>query len=156
MKTIRHATLIADSLGIGGPQAMQAVTSLFQDNAETPDAVYESHSAKIIKTLEKLKKDFKSTSDDVDKEEEKAVEEHDKLMEELTGEKKDAEEEMEKKKKKKGEIVADIATKSGDLTGISATLLDDQQYLTELAETCNAQADTWDQRSKARSDELSA
>merc|ERR1719420_1428455 len=77
-------------------------------------------------------------------------------MDELTKEKEDAEKDLEDAKKEKGEVVADIATKSGDLTGISATLLDDQQYMMELAKTCGDMKETWDQRSKARSLELGA
>lgn len=45
---------------------------------------------------------------------------------------------------------------SAELTTVAADLLDNQQYLKELAEMCESRAKTWDQRSKVRADELSA
>merc|ERR1719236_233286 len=77
-------------------------------------------------------------------------------MQSKTSMKKAAEEELDKAKKAKAATVAAIASKNGDLTTVSATLLDDQEYLKELAKTCQAQAKTWDQRSSMRADELSA
>merc|ERR1719163_1553093 len=70
--------------------------------------------------------------------------------------KKNAETSLDKAKKAKAATISEIESKMGELTTVSATLLDDQEYLKELAKTCQAQAKTWDQRSSMRSDELAA
>merc|ERR1719181_1609957 len=43
-----------------------------------------------------------------------------------------------------------------ELTETSATLTDDQNYLKDLTEKCNAKSKEWDQRSQMRQDELTA
>merc|ERR1719499_2845656 len=57
-------------------------------------------------------------------------------------------------KKDKAETIASIETNSEELTSVAATLLDDQEYLKELADMCHEKALTWDQRSKLRQNEL--
>merc|ERR1719463_671955 len=64
--------------------------------------------------------------------------------------------EHEEAKKEKGTVTEDLATASENLTGFNAQLLDDQQYMTRLVSVCHDKAVTWDQRSKARADEISA
>merc|ERR1719443_773224 len=49
-----------------------------------------------------------------------------------------------------------IAASSKELTETSATLTDDQNYLKDLTEKCNAKSKEWDQRSQMRQDELTA
>jgi len=117
---------------------------------------YSFKSEGIIKILEDLLSDFKETKKDIDAAEVKSIAEFDKLMQALTSEKKDLENDLGKAKEAKGATIAKIAEKSGDLTTTSATLLDDQEYLKELAVMCEEKAKTWDQRSKMRADELSA
>merc|ERR1719335_1869025 len=56
----------------------------------------------------------------------------------------------------KSEKIEDIGTNSQELSTVSATLLDDMQYLDELNTMCSEKAKTWDQRSKVRADELTA
>merc|ERR1719161_1212212 len=63
---------------------------------------------------------------------------------------------LDKAKKAKAATIAAIELKMGELSTVSATLLDDQEYLKELASICEAQAKTWDQRSNMRADELGA
>merc|ERR1719265_359231 len=134
---------------------MNAVSMLLQQ-PEVPMEDYSFHSNDIIKTLEGLLEDFKDTKEQLDAAEVKSVAEFDTLMQALTSEKKDKEGDLEKAKKAKGETVAEIAEKSADLTTTSAVLLDDQEYLKDLAKICEEKAKAWDQRSKCRADELSA
>merc|ERR1719161_1405943 len=63
---------------------------------------------------------------------------------------------LDKAKKAKAATISAIELKMGELSTVSATLLDDQEYLKELASICESQAKTWDQRSSMRADELSA
>merc|ERR1719191_1198468 len=155
IKTVRRATLLADALGVSSPKSIKAVTSLIQQ-PEVPMEDYSFHSEEIIQILEDLKKDFTSTKNDIDAEEVKSVAEHDAYMQGKTSAKKDAEGDLDKAKKSKGATISEIESKMGELTTVSATLLDDQQYLMELAKTGQSQAVTWDQRSNMRAEELSA
>merc|ERR1719487_1755398 len=52
--------------------------------------------------------------------------------------------------------IEDIGTASQELTTVSATLLDDMEYLDELNTVCSDKAKTWDQRTKLRANELTA
>merc|ERR1719199_69648 len=63
---------------------------------------------------------------------------------------------MNEAKKTKDEKIEDIGTASQELTTVSAQLLDDMQYLDELNTACSEKAKTWDQRTKLRSNELTA
>jgi len=155
VRTVRKAVLMADALGLGGPKAVRAVTALLQQ-PEVPMQDYDFHSGEIIEMLEKLLGDFQNTKKEVDEAEVKSVSAFDRLMQSLTSEKKDAENDLDKAKKSRGETIAEISQKSQDLSIVSATLLDDQEYLKELASICESKAKSWDQRSKCRADELSA
>jgi len=106
--------------------------------------------------LEDLLKDFKSTKNGLDKAEVESIAEHDKLIQLKTTEKATKEAELEKTQKLKATKVQEISGKSGDLSSVSATLLDDQEYLKKVAETCGTKAGEWKERSQCRQDELSA
>jgi len=146
---------LADALGVSNPKSIQAVTSLLQQ-PEVPMEDYTFGSEHIIEILEDLKKDFTDTKNQIDAEEVKSVAAHDAFMQGKTSEKKAAETSLDKAKKAKAATISEIEEKMGELTTVSATLLDDQEYLKELAAMCEAQAKTWDQRSNMRADELSA
>merc|ERR1719434_78270 len=49
-----------------------------------------------------------------------------------------------------------IAASQQSLTATTAQMTDDQAYLKELTDVCNARSKDWDQRSKMRQDELTA
>merc|ERR1719191_2649285 len=63
---------------------------------------------------------------------------------------------MKQAKKAREDTIAEIGEASEELSVVSATLLDDKEYLAELYDICSKKAKTWDQRSKARADEISA
>jgi hypothetical protein len=166
--TIRTAALMADALGLAsGAPAKELLAALMQKD-KTPSSLaatsthvkkiepYKFHADGIITTLEKLQTDFKKEKDDVDADEKKRVAAHEKFMETKTEFVETKEKELDEKKEKKAKTVAQLATDSKDFSGISAQLLDDMQYLKELAEVCGNKAKTWDQRSKVRADEITA
>merc|ERR1711871_472778 len=64
-------------------------------------------------------------------------------------------EEMEKTKKSKAATVAEISSKMGELTTVTATLLDDQDYIKELTKSCQLQAKAWHDATDMRAEELS-
>jgi len=156
-KTVQQAALMADALGLGGEKVQKAATFLLQQGdvpVEMED--YKFHSSGIIETLEKLLNDFRKTKADVDADEVQRVQEYDMFMQDRTDFVKAKTLAMEEAKKTRDQKIEDIGTASQELTTVSATLLDDMEYLDELNTVCSEKAKTWDQRTKLRANELTA
>merc|ERR1719235_64928 len=156
-KTVQRAALMADALGLGGVGVQKAATFLLQQGdvpVEMED--YKFHSSGIIETLEKLLNDFRKTKADVDADEVQRVQEYDMFIQEKTDFVKAKTLAMEEAKKTRDQKIEDIGTASQELTTVSATLLDDMEYLDELNTVCSEKAKTWDQRTKLRANELTA
>jgi len=152
--TVRTAALLADALGLDG-QAVQSVAALFLQQApDVPTEDYKFHSGSIIATLEKLLADFRAKKVEVDKAEVQALAAHDKDMQAKTHVVKTKTAELEEAREHKTEATADIGAASQRRTTVAAVLLDDQEYLKNLAQMCSDKAHTWDQRTRVRSDEL--
>jgi len=153
-KTVRQAVIMADALGLDVPGM-----AMLQQQGDAPDVAmedYKFHSDSIIGTLEKLKAEFTSEKNKVDAEEVKRAQAFHMLMQEKTDLVKAKTNELEDRQKSKSKAQEDIAENQQELTTVSATLLDDMDYLKEVYEISSAKAKTWDQRSKVRADELSA
>jgi len=156
-KTVQSATLIADALGMkSASKVQQGFVALLQQNPEVEMEDYKFHSSSVIETLEGLKGDFRSTKNDVDADEVSSVAEFDMLKQEKLDHIKAKNLELDEARANKEKTSSNIAMASDELTTVAADLLDNQQYLKELAELCEARAKTWDQRSRVRADELSA
>merc|ERR1719198_2197 len=82
--------------------------------------------------------------------------EHTSIVQDLVHVKEMAEETLQKNEALKAEAMRKIAADQQSLTATTAQMTDDQAYLNELTETCNARSKDWDQRSKMRQDELTA
>jgi hypothetical protein len=146
---------------LSSPNAMKVTTMLLEHESregqpEVEMENYKFHSDDIIGLLEGLHGDFKTKKAEVDAEEVRAKAAHDALLQEHTDILKNKNSQLDEAKKDKAKKIDAIATKSAELSTVSATLLDDQQYLMELSEMCTEKAKTWDQRSQVRQDELSA
>lgn len=156
-KTVQTATLLADALGIkSASQVQQGFVALLQQNPEVEMEDYKFHSNSVIETLEGLRKDFRSTKNDVDQDEVHSVAEFDALKQEKLDYIKAKNLELDEARSSKEKTTSAISMATEELTTTSADLLDDKQYLKELAELCEARAKTWDARSRVRADELSA
>jgi len=155
METVRTATVTADALGLGGEQDKKLSTAFLQ-GTDVPTEDYTYHSTDIITTLESLLTEFKAEKTDVDTEEASAVSAHEAFVQEKTDLKTTKEGDLETAKKEKAAKQEEIATQSTQLSTVAAVLLDDQQYLAELAAICQGKASTYDKRIKVRQDELSA
>lgn len=149
-ETIKTAAVMADALGLA---SASDVMGLLQAQKPQP---YAFHATDIISTLEKLQADFKKQSNSLDLDEKKRRASFKKAVQGGKGYIKNKDTNLGGKKVDKSKTSAEIAVESKDLTGITAQLLDDQQYLQELAQICTAKAKTWDQRKKVRTDELTA
>lgn len=153
-KTLRGIVELADAMGMGSNK--QAVTAFLQQDPSVPMENYKFKSGGIIETLEELQNDFRKTKNDVDEEEVESVHEYDMLMQEKTDLVKRHKQDLDEARKDKAKTTEEIGAASEELSTTSAQLLDDKQYLSELAEMCRNTAKTWDVRSKVRADELSA
>merc|ERR1719409_2178322 len=100
----------------------------------------------VVELLEGLLKDFIKEKTELEDAEVQAQQEHDMLMQ-------DKEHLV---KTKKATLLEEIASASKDYSATAAKLADDKVYMSRLASVCNEKAKTWDQRSKARADELHA
>jgi len=158
-QTMKQAALMADALGFGG-KAVESATTFFlqQGSGDVPVEMedYKFHSSGIIETLEKLLDDFRKTKSDVDADEVKRVAEYDALMQKEHDLIKAKTLALNEAKKNREQKIEDIGTASQELTTVSATLLDDMEYLDELNTLCSEKAQTWDQRTKLRANELTA
>jgi len=159
-QTLKQAILLADAMGIGEgtTQKVAALLQTSDDDDTVPVEMedYKFHSGKIIDMLEKLLGDFRAEKKDVDAEEVKRVAAYDSFIQEKTDLVTAKTLEMEEAKKEKQKTIASLEADSEELTTVSAVLLDDMEYLDETNTICSQKAKTWDQRSKARADEISA
>merc|ERR1719272_2041650 len=132
-KTVQQAALLADALGLGGAKVQKAA-AFFLQQGDVPVEMedYKFHSGGIIDTLEKLLGDFRKTDDDVNADEVKRVQEHTIFIQDRTDFVKAQTLAMNQAKKDREGKIEDIGAASQELTTVSATLLDDMQYLDEL------------------------
>merc|ERR1719487_3105463 len=155
IKTVRQAAFMGDAMG-HGPKNQQVLAALLQQTPEVPMEDFTFHSEEIISMIEGLQSDFKTKLSEVKIAETKAVSDFDLQMQADTDEMAAASKELKDTTELKAEKMEAIAASSKELTETSATLTDDQNYLKDLTEKCNAKSKEWDQRSQMRQDELTA
>eukprot|EP00746_Dinoflagellata_sp_MGD_P157937 gnl/MRDRNA2_/MRDRNA2_86352_c0_seq17.p1 gnl/MRDRNA2_/MRDRNA2_86352_c0~~gnl/MRDRNA2_/MRDRNA2_86352_c0_seq17.p1 ORF type:complete len:711 (-),score=259.87 gnl/MRDRNA2_/MRDRNA2_86352_c0_seq17:74-2206(-) len=155
IKTIRQAAFMGDAMG-HSPRNQKTLATLLQQDPEVPMEDFTFHSEEIISMIEGLQSDFKTKLSEVKIEETKAVSDFDLQMQADTDERAAAAKELKDTTELKAEKMEAIAASSKELTETSATLTDDQNYLKDLTEKCNAKSKEWDQRSQMRQDELTA
>lgn len=156
-KTVRTAAIMADALGLEDGSKIQRTVGFFlQQDPSVPMENYKFHSDSVIETLENLQGDFRKEKQELDAAEVKSVAEFDAFMQEHGDIVKAKNLQLEDAKKGRENAISDMAMNSEELTTVSADLLDDKEYLADLAQMCSDKAKTWDQRSKVRQDELSA
>lgn len=153
-KTLRQAVSIAAVLSPGS--AVEHATAALTQLREVPTSIYEFHAADVISTLEGLKTEFDKKKTDLDEAETSARKTYLELLQTKEGEIETHTGEFEKHQKNKAKEAQDITVANRDLTVSSATLLDDQAYLTDLGTKCNEKGLMWDQRTRARENELVA
>ena len=110
----------------------------------------------VFKTVKELKPSFEGKAKELKVAELKTNGEHTLLMQKLTDEKKAREKLLADANKIKAEDMQKIAESQQQLTATTARMTDDEAYLEELTEVCNARSKDLDQRSKMRQDELTA
>lgn len=158
-QTLKQAVLLADALGLGGDATAKS-SSLFlqQSSGDVPVEMedYKFHSGGIIETLEKLQGDFRKQRNQLDADEVQRRQEYDMFMQDRTDLVKLKMHETNVAKKARDHKKSQLGEAQQQFTTWNAEFLDDMQYLDEVNSICSAKAKTWDQRSKLRSNELTA
>lgn len=155
VQSVRSVVTLADALGFKG-SSIHRVATVFSQQDPVPMENYKFHSSAVIDTLETLQDDFRTMKAEVDKTEVQSVAVHDAFMQEKIDFVKAKTTALDKTREHKSNVIKELAEASDKFTTVSAVLMDDKQYLSELARICTDKAKTWDQRSKVRQDELSA
>lgn len=125
-------------------------------NFRSPVSDYDFHSGGIVSTLENLLIDFRKTRDRVNDAETTRIQEYISEKQANHDATKAAEKSLADAQKAKSTARDKIGQLMGDLTLVKAALADDQSYLVDLTDKCNAKKKMWDQRSAMRQDELTA
>jgi hypothetical protein len=152
--TVRTAALLADALGLDVPK--RADMAFLQQDPEVPMEDYKFHSTGIIETLEELQDSFRKTMDNINADEVRRVKEYTLFKQKNTDFVKSTTQELDESKETKDRKVEEIAESSQELTTVSADLAANIEYMKELSKGCSEKAQTWDQRSKVRVQELTA
>merc|ERR1719408_1000666 len=138
------------------PKKSRSLAAFLQQEPGVPMEDFTFDATEVIKEVKSLKPGFEGKAKDLKVQEAKDHGEHTLIMQALLDEKKAAEKSLGDAKKRLDEDMKGIASSQADLTATSAQMMDDQAYLKELTEVCNAKSKQWDQRSKMRADELTA
>mmetsp|Transcript_23179 Transcript_23179/g.53314 ORF Transcript_23179/g.53314 Transcript_23179/m.53314 type:complete len:613 (+) Transcript_23179:58-1896(+) len=150
---VRQAVLLGEALGIGAGGSV--TSSLLQQAPGVPMKNYDFHSNDIVSTLEKLRTNFAGMKEEVDAEESKSKHAFDMMVQELTDFQKTKTLEVEETQAEKAHKQQGIASKTAELTAVSSVLDADTAYLQEANKMCSERAETWDQRSHLRAEEVS-
>jgi len=156
VQKLRDVAIMADAMGWGGAKPKRLMAMLIHQSSKVPEETYSYHSDSIIKMLEELLTDFKAQRSEVDGDESKAAADHKAVVQRKKKIVEDTTQELNDDKKSRSKTIVKLGSTSEDLTASAATLLDDQEYMTTLSKMCSDKAQTWDQRSKVRADELNA
>jgi len=159
---LRDVLETADKLGLAKPEYhrnVQAFLQLAEDPAALAEATsYENNEelGAVLGTLENLDNDFVSQRKQLDATETKRVFSYDSFMQQRHDEKKANNKSLRQQREMHGKKMAQKAEANQELTQETASLHDDQAYIQDLTEKCNAKSQEWDERTDMRTSELSA
>jgi len=149
-RTVNRAVLMAKALG------SPVNTALLEEPFDPETEDYSFHSNDVLEILKKLHGEFIEQKNTLDKEEIAAKKAYDELIQGKQDEKENQKQTLADADSKIQKKTADIGKTQAQFSEVSTKLFDDQAFLKELTSNCNAKAETWDKRTKARSAELSA
>lgn len=153
-RTVKEGMALAEAAGMATAAQKQKVQAFLKVDPSDPG--YKFHSDEIVTTLENLQKDFEDKKKDSEDEWEKAKDSCDKLKKDLTDQMDTNKDSMDTLETDMDTLKTTIAGNKESLVEAESLLADDQAYLKDLTQQCEAKAKVWDQRSKMRADELEA
>eukprot|EP00408_Alexandrium_pacificum_P021797 CAMPEP_0171204316 /NCGR_PEP_ID=MMETSP0790-20130122/25979_1 /TAXON_ID=2925 /ORGANISM="Alexandrium catenella, Strain OF101" /LENGTH=366 /DNA_ID=CAMNT_0011669815 /DNA_START=1 /DNA_END=1097 /DNA_ORIENTATION=- len=154
--SVREGLALADAMGLVVTSRRPAVEAFLQGGVDPSDPGYKYHSNEIVTTLENLKSDFTAKQTSTQSEWDKAKSSCDTLKKDLAGQMSTNSGSMTTLSQDIDGLQAQIATDREALVNEEALLQEDQLYLKDLTQLCEARAKDWDQRSQMRADEVTA
>jgi len=145
-RTVHAAAVLASSLGLKAGKAFDV------DSATDDDFSYQG----IIDMLEELQTNFRDSKNEADLKEAKAVSAHNLAVQALDNLVKDKKQELEEKSALLASTSKNMAQAKQELMESEKTLKDDQTYLNETQEMCDAKNTTFQQRQAMREEEAAA
>eukprot|EP00747_Dinoflagellata_sp_TGD_P143564 gnl/TRDRNA2_/TRDRNA2_176407_c1_seq3.p1 gnl/TRDRNA2_/TRDRNA2_176407_c1~~gnl/TRDRNA2_/TRDRNA2_176407_c1_seq3.p1 ORF type:complete len:692 (+),score=270.15 gnl/TRDRNA2_/TRDRNA2_176407_c1_seq3:106-2181(+) len=135
-----------------------SILSMLREESAGPGEAhgYETHSAEIIQTLKDLKRTFKENKVELDNAEFAAKSAFEKKKQGLENEHQFAGMEKDEKAALEESKSEELAAAQEDETEETNMKTADNNFMKELTDQCEARAKQFDQRSKARTDELTA
>jgi len=133
-------------------------TNLLEVEEGSPNMAKKESSATggVVKTVKELKPGMEETLKRLRADEVQSKHEYQMVLQGLTQEKTAEEKVLEDARKANSKNTEEMAQASKDMTLTQGELTDDQNFLKTLTENCNTKSKMWDQRSKARAEELTA
>lgn len=155
--TIRTALLMADALGLpGAKKVSRSAEALLQEQPEVEMKDFKFKSDEVIKSLETLQDDFRTTANEEKQREVDRTKTYHGEKQLLTNLLETKTHELGTKRKEKADVTADIKSESSKYSQASADLRSDIKYQNELTIMCTGKAKTWDTRMLVRKDEIQA
>jgi len=145
---------LAMALGVVQDSSSKAVTSFLQ--VDPNDPAYKFHSEKILSIIQDLQNDFQDEKDKVNKEWAKTEKTYKAEKKDLEDKIQTAKDEIKKLNGEIDKLKSEIAKLKTDLINAEDSLKDDSAYLRDLTDRCEANAQSWDQRTKTRKGEVEA
>mmetsp|Transcript_40086 Transcript_40086/g.87501 ORF Transcript_40086/g.87501 Transcript_40086/m.87501 type:complete len:746 (-) Transcript_40086:40-2277(-) len=127
-----------------------------RQGSKVPVKDFTGHLGDIIDTLKGLASDFTTNLNDLERDRKEDRSTHELELQRLQGEINAHEVQLSDQKKELARLNQGVESTTKELSQYSVSLHDDQTYLTDLTETCNAKHDQWEQRSTMRAEELGA
>jgi len=149
---------LADAMNMVVAAKHRGVASFLQSQASVDpnNPEYEYHSTDILDLLEQLLGEFKEGKETLDTEHDKAKKAAKAMQASLKKEIQANKDAMVKLTKSIEKYSKEIAKHTEDLVNSQGILKDDELYLKDLTDRCEARASDFDQRSSMRDDEITA
>mmetsp|Transcript_123091 Transcript_123091/g.359384 ORF Transcript_123091/g.359384 Transcript_123091/m.359384 type:complete len:737 (+) Transcript_123091:79-2289(+) len=155
-QSVSDSLALADAMGLVVKSRRPAIEAFLQARVDPSNPGYQYHSNEIITTLENLKTDFTTRQTDTQTEWDKARNACDTLKTDLGNQMSTNSGTMTTLSQDMDSLATTIASNRESLVNAENLLQDDQLYLKDLTQQCEARAKDWDQRSQMRADEITA
>lgn len=154
---VKRALALADALSLPGAKGRKAVSAFLQRlDVPSADPEYKFKSQGVIDTIDQLLVEFKDEKSTLDGEWSATKESCDDTKKSLADEMSSNLIAINSIDTAISDLAGQIADNRGFLVQKENVLKDDQLYLRDLTERCEARAKDWDQRSQMRAGELTA
>jgi len=155
---VNNSMALADALSLVSFQAakQKGLQAFLQQGVDPDDPEYKFRSGEILDTLESMLKEFNTKLDETQEEWDKAKASCKSLKEDLNSDIETNGKAMKTLSEDIDELKSKIAEDRENLVTEEGVLSDASTYMKDLTVRCEGTANTWDQRSSMRGDEIEA